>query len=111
MDSELVWVYMTAGHREEAKRIGRALLEERLAACVNIFDGMSAMYWWEGEIQEESETAMIAKTRGDLMESLIERVRELHSYDCPCIISLPIEDGYEGYLDWLAEETAAHEQA
>jgi len=106
MEPELTWVYMTAGHKDEAKRIGKALLEERLAACVNILDGMTSMYWWEDEVQEDEETVLIAKTRADLFERLVDRVRELHSYDCPCIVSLPIEDGDAGFLEWLAEQTA-----
>jgi len=99
------FVYMTAGSREEARRIGRTLVEERLAACVNILDGMSSMYWWEGAVQEEQETVLIAKTRTELLERLTDRVRALHSYACPCVVALPIEGGNAAYLQWLGEET------
>lgn len=101
----LQFVYITTGSREEARRIGRALVEERLAACVNILDGMNSFYWWEGAVQDDQETVLIAKTRDRLQERLTARVRELHSYDCPCVVALPIEGGNPAYLDWLAAET------
>jgi periplasmic divalent cation tolerance protein len=101
------FVYMTAGSREEARRIGRTLVEERLAACVNIIDGMNSMYWWQGAVQDEQETVLIAKTRAELLERLTERVRALHSYSCPCVVALPIEGGNPAYLQWLADETEA----
>ena len=101
----LRFVYMTAGSREEAERIGRALVEERLAACVNILDGMQSFYWWQGKIEEGRETVLIAKTREALVDSLSERVKALHSYDCPCVIALPIEGGNADYLAWLLGES------
>lgn len=101
----LQFVYITTGSREEARRIGRALVEERLAACVNILDGMNSFYWWEGAVQDDQETVLVAKTRDRLLERLTARVRELHSYDCPCVVALPIEGGNPAYLDWLAAET------
>ncbi|HKI99218.1 MAG TPA: divalent-cation tolerance protein CutA [bacterium] len=99
------FVYMTAGSPEEARRIGRTLVEERLAACVNILPGMHSLYWWEGAVQEEQETVLIAKTRAELLERLTERVQALHSYTCPCVVALPIEGGNPAYLQWLADET------
>lgn len=99
------FVYMTAGSQEEARRIGRTLVEERLAACVNILAGMNSMYWWEGAVQDDEETVLIAKTRTELLERLTERVRSLHSYQCPCVVALPIEGGNPAYLQWLGEET------
>ena len=102
---EFRFVYMTAPDREEARRIGRALVEERLAACVNVLDGMNSLYWWEGAVQDDSEAVLIAKTRADLLESLTERVKALHPYSCPCVVALPIVAGNPAYLDWLAGET------
>jgi periplasmic divalent cation tolerance protein len=99
------FVYMTAGSREEARRIGRTLVEERLAACVNILDGMNSLYWWQGAVQDEQETVLIAKTRAELLERLTERVKSLHSYSCPCVVALPIEGGNPAFLQWIAEET------
>ena len=99
------FVYMTAGSPEEARSIGRTLVEERLAACVNILDGMNSLYWWEGAVQDEQETVLIAKTRAELLERLTERVKALHSYSCPCVVALPIEGGNPAFLQWIAEET------
>jgi len=103
---DLVFVYMTAASREEAMRIGRALVEERLAACVNVLGGMTSVYRWEGAVETAEETVFIAKTRRDLFEPLAARVRELHSYTVPCIVELPVERGNPAYLDWLRAETA-----
>jgi periplasmic divalent cation tolerance protein len=98
------FVYMTAGGKDEAKKIGKELVTSRLAACVNILDHMNSIYLWEGEIQEDTEVVMIAKTTEDRIPELIEKVRSMHSYDCPCIVSLPVLGGYQPFLDWIAEE-------
>ena len=97
--------YMTAGSREEGLRIGRALVEERLAACANLIDGMTSIYRWQGAIQEDAEVVLIAKTRTELVPRLIERVRALHSYDVPCVVTLPIADGNPAFLEWIGAET------
>ena len=99
------FVYMTAGSPEAAARIGKALVEARLAACVNLIEGMRSIYWWEGEVQEARETVLIAKTRDTLVEALTEKVRALHDYDCPCVVALPIEGGNRAFLDWIDAET------
>ncbi|QCN94078.1 divalent-cation tolerance protein CutA [Azospirillum argentinense] len=103
---EFVFAYITAGSRDEARRIGRALVEERLAACANIFDGMTSIYRWQDAIEEATETVLIAKTRADLFDRLAVRVRELHSYDVPCVVELRVGRGNPAYLDWLRDETA-----
>jgi len=100
------FVYMTMESFDQARRIGRALVEARLAACVNIIDGMTSFYWWQGKIDEGRETVVIAKTRADLVASLTERVKSMHSYACPCVVSLPIEGGNQAFLDWVVAETA-----
>lgn len=99
------FLYITASSKEEALKIGRALVEERLVACANVIDGVSSLYWWEGKVQEDSEAVLIAKTQEKLVEAVIEKVKSLHSYSCPCVIALPIESGHEPYLQWLAAET------
>ena len=99
-------IYITIEPAADAERIGRALVEERLAACVNIVDGMRSMYWWEGAVQQSGETILIAKTRADLVDRLTERVKELHPYDCPCVVSFAIDGGNEAFLDWIDAETA-----
>jgi periplasmic divalent cation tolerance protein len=98
------FIYMTTGSKREARQIGKALVESRLAACVNILDNMQSIYRWEGKIQEESEVVLIAKTTDTLLSSLIDKVKSLHSYDCPCIVSLPVLDGYPPFLDWVHAE-------
>ena len=102
-----VFVYITVGSRDEAVRIGRALVDERLAACANLIGGMRSIYRWQGKIEEAEEVVVIAKTRDDLLDSLTERVRALHSYDCPCVVGLPVAGGFPDYLDWIASETLA----
>ena len=97
-------IYITTGDEAEAKKIGRTLVEEKLAACVNFYP-IQSIYRWEGEIEEEGEIAILVKTRAELVDRVIERVKELHSYEVPDIISLPIEKGYPAYLQWIEEST------
>jgi len=101
---DLRFVYITCEDSDQAARIGRALVAERLAACANLLDGMRSVYWWEGEIQDDIECVLIAKTRADRMEALIERVRALHSYEVPCVVGLPIREGNPDYLAWVEAE-------
>ena len=103
---EFVFAYITTGSREEAIRIGRSLVEERLAACANILDGVTSVYRWEDSIEQATETILIAKTRATLFDQLTARVRDLHSYELPCIVELKIGRGNPAYLDWLRDETA-----
>lgn len=97
-------VYMTAGSKAEAKKIGQTLVESRLAACVNIIDNMNSIYRWEGQLQDDQETVMIAKTTEARVPELIEKVKSVHSYDCPCIVCIPIENGNRAFLDWIVSE-------
>jgi len=98
-------IYITTSSRDEALRIGRTVVADRLAACANVLPGVTSVYRWQGEVQEDVETALILKTRSDLVERLTARVKELHSYDCPCVVALPITDGNPDFLQWIAEET------
>jgi periplasmic divalent cation tolerance protein len=101
----VLFVYATAGDTAEARRIARAVVEERLAACANILDGMRSVYWWEGKVQEGSEAVLILKTTEDRLAALLARVKALHSYDCPCIEALPVVAGHQPFLDWVLRET------
>jgi periplasmic divalent cation tolerance protein len=101
---EVNFIYMTAGSRDEARKIGKALVVSRLAACVNILDNINSFYMWEGKVQDETEVVMIAKTTPARVPQLVEKVKSLHSYDCPCIVSIPVSDGNRDFLDWIAEE-------
>ena len=100
------FIYMTAGSKAEAQKIGKALVESRLAACVNIWDNMQSIYRWEEKLQEDSEVVLIAKTIDTLIPQLIDKVKSLHSYDCPCIVSLPVSGGYTPFLDWIQSEVS-----
>ena len=102
-----VFVYTTHPSLVEAERIGKALLEQRLAACVNILPGMISHYWWQGAIERGEEVVMIIKTRASLAEAVRAAVKALHSYTTPAILVLPIAGGEPGYLDWLMKETEA----
>ena len=88
---KLCLVYMTAGSLEEAKNIGQILVKKNLAACVNLLENITSIYKWENKLEEGQEVVMIAKTRKRLMPKLIETVKRLHRYDCPCILDLPIQ--------------------
>ena len=101
---EVNFIYMTAGSRDEARKISKALVVSRLAACVNILDNINSFYMWEGKVQDETEVVMIAKTTAARVPQLVEKVKSLHSYDCPCIVSIPVSDGNRDFLDWIAEE-------
>ncbi|MFH0919351.1 MAG: divalent-cation tolerance protein CutA [Fibrobacterota bacterium] len=98
-------LYITASSKKEARFIGRVLVQKRLCACVNILDKMESHYWWKGELETGHETVLIAKTRNRLVKKAIREVTSLHSYECPCIVALPITDGYPGFLDWIKAET------
>ena len=97
---------MTAGSLEEAKNIGQKLVEQNLAACVNLLENMTSIYKWEDKLEEGLEVVMIAKTRKTLMPKLIETVKSHHSYDCPCILELPIQGGNPDFLSWIERQTA-----
>ena len=96
-------ISITTGSSEEAERIAEALVQERLAACVNIVPAITSIYRWQGEVHRDSEVLLIAKSRPELFESLAARVKELHSYEVPEIIALPIVAGTEAYLNWIDE--------
>ena len=98
------FIYMTVGSKDEARKIGRELVATRLAACVNILDNMNSFYRWDGEIQDDTEVVMIAKTTEEQVPELIKKVESMHSYDCPCIVSLPITGGHQPFLKWIAGE-------
>ena len=100
------WLYMTAGSVEEAKSIGQILVGKNLAACVNLLENMTSIYKWEEKLEESQEVIMIAKTRKTLMPKLIEIVNSIHSYDCPCVLELPVQSGNPDFLSWIESQTA-----
>ena len=102
--SEFLVVYVTVGSSDEGERVARALVEERLAACVNRVGPVRSVYRWQGQIEQNDEELLIIKTKRALFERLKARVQELHSYSVPEIIALPILEGSEPYLKWLKEQ-------
>lgn len=106
-----VLVYATAASRDHALLIGRTLVEERLAACVNVLGAIASVYRWEGEIYEEEETAFLVKTRTDLVQAVTERIKDLHDYECPCVVALDISSGNPDFLAWIGEQCVNPEAA
>lgn len=102
---ELYMVYMTAKDAAEAEAVGRALVEKRLAACINILDGCKSLFWWDGGVQSENEVVFIAKTSAERLEALTAEVKAMHSYDVPCVAAIPIQGGNMDFLTWIDEET------
>jgi periplasmic divalent cation tolerance protein len=102
-----VFVYTTYPSIVEAERAGRALVERRLCACVNILPGMISHYWWQGTIERGEEVVMIIKTRASLAAAVSAAVKAMHAYSTPAILVLPIESVDQSYLDWLMAETEA----
>lgn len=96
-------VYAVFASAEEAERIGRTVVEERLAACVNILGPISSIYRWQGNIETAEEVAAIFKTHHWRSDALMERIAELHSYDVPCIVAWPIEKIVGKYADWVED--------
>jgi len=101
--SDALVVLLTGPDRDTMERLARTLVEERLAACVNLLDGLRSIYRWEGSVEQADEVLAIVKTTRDRLGALERRVRELHPYDVPEIIALPVEGGSEAYLDWVSE--------
>ena len=99
------WIYVTVPTLDDARRLGRTVVEERLAACVNILGAIESIYWWEGALESADEVALVAKTAGDRVDALIGRLVELHAYDCPCVVAVPVEQGHPAFLDWVRAET------
>lgn len=96
-------VFTTADSDELARALARGLVERRLAACVNIVGGVRSIYRWKGEVVEDDERLLVIKTDGQRFAALREAIRELHSYDVPEVLALPVLDGHGAYLDWIRE--------
>lgn len=98
------FVYVTASDDAEARLIARTVVTERLAACANLLGAMQSVYWWEGKLCEGEEVALVLKTSGGRKSDLIARIKQLHAYDCPGVVCLPITDGNPDFLRWIASE-------
>ncbi|GJQ59539.1 MAG: divalent-cation tolerance protein CutA [Candidatus Scalindua sp. AMX11] len=98
-------IFITTSSLDEAKKLGRTLVEEKLAACSNIMSPVHSIYHWQGELCDDEEALMVLKTKRELFSQIETRVKELHSYEVPEIIAMPIIEGSENYLSWLKNET------
>jgi periplasmic divalent cation tolerance protein len=105
MPPDVIFAYVTCKDAGDARRIGKILVAERLAACVNILSGMESHYWWNGKVESSREAVLILKTRGAAREAVLERVLDLHPYEIPCVAFLPVTGGNPEYLDWIARES------
>ena len=99
-------VLTTAGSQEEAEKIAQALVERRLAACVNLVGPIQSVYRWQGNVETAAEHLLVIKTTADLFDAVARAIRELHSYELPECIQLPIEAGSAEYMKWIEESVA-----
>jgi periplasmic divalent cation tolerance protein len=106
MATDALVVMVTAPTPERAAELARALVEARLAACGNVVPGLRSIYRWEGKVQDEAEVLLVLKTTRARFPALRDRVLALHPYQVPEVLALPVEAGAEGYLGWIASETA-----
>ncbi len=97
-------VYITTSGLIESKKIAKMLLEEKLAACINIIPTVESIYLWKGKIEEDSESIMVVKTRSELVENVIKKVEEVHSYEIPCVLEITLNKGSKTYLKWMKSE-------
>ncbi len=103
--NKLILIYTTFATEAEAEKVGSVLVDARLAACVNIFPGMTSIYEWEGRCEQTKETAMLIKTRRGLQEAVLEQAKSLHSYDNPALLVFEATGGSEAFLNWIVEQT------
>lgn len=100
-----LFVYITAPDADVARSMAKCLVEERHCACANILPAMESLYWWGGKVEQSREAALLCKTTESAWQAFEKRVRELHPYDTPCIVALPLERGFAPFLQWIADET------
>ena len=103
--TDALLVLTTLPSADKAAEVAKALVEERLAACANLLPAVRSIYRWQGKLQDENEVLVLLKTRAEHLERLKLRILELHPYEVPEILAVPVEAGYQPYLDWLAAET------
>ncbi|WP_313927823.1 divalent-cation tolerance protein CutA [Pseudoxanthomonas sp.] len=107
----VVLILSTVPDADTAQRLARTLVEERLAACVNLLPGVVSTYHWQGRVEQATEVQLLAKTSGDRKQALIARLAELHPYELPEILAVEAAAGLPAYLDWVAAETRADARA
>ena len=100
--NDYIVIFVTAKNKEEAEKISRLLVEERLIACANIVSPVSSFFHWVGNIEKAEECLIVMKSRRDLFAEIAEHVKRLHSYEVPEVLALPIVEGSKAYLDWMS---------
>ncbi len=103
-ESAYIVLFTTASNSEEAHKIAKVLLSQRKAACVNIVPGVSSLFWWQDKLDSAQESLLIVKTKASLLNQIVTLVREIHGYEVPEIIALPIIGGNQDYLEWIDKE-------
>lgn len=98
-------IYVTTSDEKKAMVIGEMIVEERLAACANVISDMKSIYWWKGNLEKDNESILILKTIDNNVNDIINRIKEIHSYDNPCIIAIPVSNVSDSYLEWINDET------
>ncbi|MBC8207372.1 MAG: divalent-cation tolerance protein CutA [Kiritimatiellales bacterium] len=101
-------IYVTAPSLTDAEQIAETVVNEKLAACANFFDGVHSIFEWNGQLCREDEAVLILKATADRVAELTDRIKQLHTYDCPCIVVLPIEGGNPEFLNWVEASTRSH---
>lgn len=99
-------LYLTASSKEEGEKLGEALVEKRLAACVNILEKMSSIYRWEGKVERADEVVVLVKTTAAKVPAVMALTKAMHSYDCPCVLEISIDGGNPDYLNWITESVS-----
>ena len=97
-------VYVTASSKTEAIHLGRVVVKNREAACANVLGDSTSIYWWEDKIQTNAETLLLLKTTSEKLASLIDNLKKIHSYECPCILAIEIKKGNPEFMDWITKE-------
>ena len=105
--AEIELIYVTVSNIEEAEKIAMTVVSERLAACANILGPIQSVYHWQGKLEQATEVALLLKTQQSVLDALVARIRELHSYECPAIVAIPVLGGNPEFLAWVASETSA----
>ncbi len=103
---KVYWVYITTSDRTEALELAERIVQNRLAACVNVLSAIESVYRWKGKLEKDREVAMVAKTTAGMLQHLTEFVRQHHSYECPCLVALPVEGGNQDFLQWVHDQVA-----
>lgn len=104
--TNFIFIYSSTSSQEESQKLAEHLLSQKLIACANIIPQIQSLYRWEGKIQKDQESLLICKTQKHLYKKAEQEIKKNHSYSCPCVASLSCEDVYEGYLNWLTEQTS-----